>query len=56
VLGGVIEQRTALLGDCSNDIALLEQILDESFQDWRSAAGRGSFAERTADTESSSDS
>ncbi len=50
------EQRTALLGDCSIDIALLEQILDESFQDWRSAAGRGSFAERTASTEPSSDS
>jgi hypothetical protein len=41
------EQRTALLGDCLDDIALLEQTLGESFEDWRSAAGRGSFAERT---------
>jgi hypothetical protein len=41
------EQRTALLGDCSDDIALLEQTLGDSFEDWRSAAGRGSFAERT---------
>jgi hypothetical protein len=42
------EQRTALLGDCLDDIALLEHTLGESFEDWRSAAGRGSFAERTA--------
>jgi hypothetical protein len=41
------EQRTELLGDCFDDIALLEQTLGESFADWRSAAGRGSFAERT---------
>jgi hypothetical protein len=41
------EQRTELLGDCLDDIALLEQTLGESFEDWRSAAGRGSFAERT---------
>jgi hypothetical protein len=41
------EQRTALLGDCRDDIAILERILGESFEDWRSAAGRGSFAERT---------
>jgi hypothetical protein len=40
------EQRTVLLGDCLDDIALLEQTLGESFEDWRSAAGRGSFAER----------
>jgi hypothetical protein len=42
------EQRTALLGDCVDDIAILEQTLGESFEDWRSAAGRGSFAERRA--------
>jgi hypothetical protein len=41
------EQRIALLGDCLDDIARLEQTLGESFEDWRSAAGRGSFAERT---------
>jgi hypothetical protein len=41
------EQRTALLGDCIEDIALLEETLGESFEDWRSAAGRGSFVERT---------
>lgn len=43
-----IEQRSALLGDCADDIAILEQVLGESFDDWRSAAGRGSFAERRA--------
>jgi hypothetical protein len=41
-----VEQRSALLGDCADDIALLEQVLGESFADWRSATGRGSFAER----------
>ena len=41
-----VEQRSSLLGDCADDIALLEQVLGESFQDWRSTAGRGSFAER----------
>jgi hypothetical protein len=46
------EQRTALLGDCADDISLLEQTLGESFEDWRSAAGRGSFAERTQTTQS----
>jgi hypothetical protein len=46
------QQRTALLGDCADDISLLEQTLGESFQDWRSAAGRGSFAERTQTTQS----
>jgi Sulfotransferase family len=40
------EQRRALLGDCVDDIALLEQVLGESFQDWHSTTGRGSFAER----------
>jgi hypothetical protein len=40
------EQRTALLGDCLDDIALLEQTLGESFEDWRSEVGRGSFVER----------
>ena len=42
------EQRKALLGDFADDISLLEQTLGESFEDWRSVAGRGSFAERTA--------
>ncbi len=46
------EQRRALLGDCLDDIALLEHTLGESFEDWRSAAGRGSFAERTASGQS----
>jgi hypothetical protein len=46
------EQRTALLGDCVADIGLLEQPLGEPFDDWRSAAGRGSFAERTANGQS----
>ena len=46
------EQRRALLGDCLDDIALLEQTLGESFEDWRSEAGRGSFAERAAKAQS----
>ena len=41
------EQRKALLGDCADDISHLEQTLGESFEDWRSTEGRGSFAERT---------
>ena len=41
-----------LLGDCLDDIALLEHTLGESFEDWRSAAGRGSFAQRTASGQS----
>jgi hypothetical protein len=41
-----VEHRTELLGECSEDIALLEDVLNESFQDWRSPTGRGSFAER----------
>ncbi len=41
------ESRTVLIGDCAHDIAILESVLGESFDDWRSAAGRGSFAERT---------
>jgi hypothetical protein len=40
------EQRTALLQDCLDDIAHLEDVLGESFDDWRSAQGRGSFKER----------
>ena len=47
-----VEQRLALLGDCVDDIELLEKTLGESFQDWRSGAGRGSFAERTASGDS----
>ena len=41
------EQRQALLADCLPDIALLEEVLGESFEDWRSTTGRGSFVERT---------
>src|SRR5215211_1015158 len=46
------DQRMALLGDCADDIAILDQTLGESFEDWRSAAGRGSFAERTQTAQS----
>jgi hypothetical protein len=42
------EQRTELLADCRDDIAVLESVLGESFADWRSPTGRGSFRERTA--------
>ena len=45
-VGEDAEQRTALLDDCADDIALLEEVLGESFEDWRSPAGRGSFRER----------
>ena len=39
--------RAELLTECLPDIALLEDILEESFADWRSTTGRGSFRERT---------
>jgi hypothetical protein len=42
------ETRTELVRDCLADIALLEDVLSESFDDWRSSTGRGSFAERTS--------
>jgi hypothetical protein len=42
------DQRAALLSDCVDDIARLEQLLDESFEDWRSATGRGAYAARVA--------
>jgi hypothetical protein len=42
------EQRQALLSDCLDDIARLESVLDQSFDDWRSTTGRGSFKERVA--------
>ena len=42
------EQREELLADCRDDIALLEEVLGESFDDWRSTTGRGSFAERSS--------
>ncbi len=41
------EQRAELLGDVAKDIALLEEVLGESFQDWRSTTGRGAYAART---------
>ena len=40
------EQRLELLQTCDDDIAVLEDVLGESFADWRSAQGRGSFKER----------
>jgi Sulfotransferase family len=42
------EQRAALLADIVDDIERLERTLGESFEDWRSVTGRGSFAERTS--------
>jgi hypothetical protein len=42
------EQRAALLADCLEDIARLEEVLGQSFEDWRSVTGRGSFAERVS--------
>ena len=40
------DQRRSLLEPCLEDIALLETVLGESFEDWRSSTGRGSFTER----------
>lgn len=40
------EARTALVDDIADDIEVLESLLGESFADWRSAAGRGSFRAR----------
>jgi hypothetical protein len=40
------EQRAELLDDCADDITTLESVLGETFDDWRSPAGRGSFRER----------
>jgi hypothetical protein len=40
------EERQHLLQPCLEDIAVLENVLGESFDDWRSVAGRGSFRER----------
>ena len=42
------EQREVLLGSCLDDIDQLESVLGESFDDWRSTQGRGSFSERAA--------
>ena len=41
------EQRAELVQECLDDIGLLEELLQESFDDWRSGSGRGSFRERT---------
>ena len=41
------DQRELLVRDCLDDIARLEHVLGESFDDWRSATGRGSFKERS---------
>jgi hypothetical protein len=40
------EQRQLLLSSYLEDIEILEKVLGESFDDWRSAVGRGSFKER----------
>jgi hypothetical protein len=42
------DQRRELLDDCLDDIGLLEEVLGQSFDDWRSHEGRGSFTERVA--------
>jgi hypothetical protein len=41
------EVRAELVKDCLDDIGLLEEVLGESFEDWRSSTGRGSFRERS---------
>lgn len=40
------DQRSAVLDGCRDDIAVLESVLGQSFDDWRSNVGRGSFKER----------
>ncbi len=40
------DERAELLSVFSDDIGLLEETLGESFADWRSLQGRGSFAQR----------
>lgn len=42
------EVRAELVKDCLDDIALLEETLQESFADWRSSTGRGSFKARAS--------
>ncbi len=44
------QQRGELLAGCTDDIAVLEDVLGQSFDDWRSHEGRGSFTERVAPT------
>ena len=41
------DARGALLADVVDDVDLLEEVLGQSFADWRSVTGRGSFSERT---------
>jgi hypothetical protein len=41
-----VEQRRAALGPLLADIALLEEVLGSSFDDWRADAGRGEFSLR----------
>lgn len=38
--------RAELVDDFGDDVALLENLLGESFADWRSTSGRGSFRDR----------
>ncbi|HET9649875.1 MAG TPA: sulfotransferase [Microlunatus sp.] len=44
------EQRLVLLQSCTDDIGRLEEVLGESFADWRSHEGRGSYRERSRPT------
>ncbi len=41
-----VEQRRAALAGFLDDIALLEDVLGQSFDDWRADAGRGEFSQR----------
>jgi len=42
------EIRSELVKEFSDDLGLLESLLGESYADWRSSAGRGSFRDRQA--------
>jgi Sulfotransferase family len=41
-----VDERRAALAGFSDDIGLLEEVLRQSFADWRSDAGRGEFSQR----------
>ncbi len=41
-----VEQRRAALAGFLDDIAVLEEVTESSFEDWRGDAGRGEFSQR----------
>jgi hypothetical protein len=43
-----VEVRRAVLARVLDDVALLEEVTGESFEDWRGDTGRGDYASRAA--------